>query len=95
MKQSRNRSFHDAPQREVLAAVNEHPVVDGISEEIGTEAYQEYHNNTAESRAYNTAPDTAGGVADDGRAADFKETGKGQRNDNRREHSCGEDDCNC
>ena len=55
MKQSRNRSFHDAPQREVPAAVNEHPVVDGISEEIGTEAYQEYHNNTAESRAYNTA----------------------------------------
>ena len=55
MEQSRNSPFHDAPQREVLAAVNEHPVVDGISEEIGTEAYQEYHNNAAESRAYNTA----------------------------------------
>ena len=49
MKQSRNRSFHDTPQREVLAAVNKHPVVDGISEEIGAEAYQEYHDDTTES----------------------------------------------
>lgn len=47
MEQSRNSPFHDAPQREVLAAVNEHPVIDGISEEIGTEAYQEYHNNAS------------------------------------------------
>lgn len=84
-------TFHNAPQGEILSAVYQHPVVNGVPEEIRTEANQEYHDNTAQGRAYDTASDTAGCIADDGCTAYFKEAGEGQRDDNRREHPCRQD----
>lgn len=78
-------AFDDAPEGEVLAAIDEHPRLDGLVEEVCAKAYEQDHDNTVDSAGDNSASAAAVGIGDDGCTAILEEACDNQRNDNGRE----------
>lgn len=66
----------DAPQREVLPAIDQHPVVDGVHEEVGTQTHQEDHDDARDCRANDCTANAAGTVANNGGCTDLEEAGE-------------------
>ena len=77
----RNQTLEDAPQGEVLSAVYQHPVVDGVVEEVSTETNQQNHNDTVDDRSDDTAAKSAVSVSNDSRTAGFEEAGEGKESE--------------
>ena len=48
LQKSCNESFHNTPQGEILSAVYQHPVSDGIAKEVRTKTNEKYHDDTGE-----------------------------------------------
>jgi len=84
----------DAPQREVLPAIDQHPIVDGIHEEVGTETHQEHHNDARNRRANHCSTDATGAITNDSSCTNLKEACEGKRNNDRWEHSGSQDNRN-
>ena len=88
----RDQTFDDTEQREVLAAIDQHPRLYRVVEEVCTEADQQDHDDTVECTGDDRTADAAFGIGDDRSTAVLKEAGEDQRNDDRREHASGDQD---
>ena len=94
LQKSCNESFHNTPQGEILSAVYQHPVSDGIAKEVRTKTNEKYHDDTGEDSTDDASADTTGSISDNGSTAVLEETGNRQRNNDSREHTCSEDNGN-
>ena len=94
LQKSCNESFHNTPQGEILSAVYQHPVSDGIAKEVRTKTNEKYHDDTGEDGTDDASADTAGSISDNGSTAVLEEAGNCQRNNDGREHTCSQDNGN-
>lgn len=69
LQKSCNESFHNTPQGEILSAVYQHPVSDGIAKEVRTKTNEKYHDDTGEDSTDDASADTAGSISDNGSTA--------------------------